>query len=228
MQQGLLEVAVDLGAQAADVDVDDVGLGIEVVVPHVFQEHGAGDDLSGVAHQVLEQPELPGLQLDLPAGAGDGAGQQIHLQVGDFQPGLRRFSATAPEQGLEAGVELREGEGLDQVVVAARAQALDPVVHLAQGAEDQHRRAIPGGSQGAHDGEPVQLRQHAVDDQHVIVGARGHEQSLPAVTGVIDDRPRLTQGLAEVADHLVVIFDQEHAHGSRGRSGTSLQVRCGS
>ena len=54
LQQGRVEVPVDLGAQAAHVDVDHVGLGIEVVVPYVLQQHGAGDDLAGVAHQILQ------------------------------------------------------------------------------------------------------------------------------------------------------------------------------
>ena len=50
-----------------------------------------------------------------------------HLGVG---PGVVRFGlvfalidAVAPQQGLDPGAQLREGEGLGQIVVAARRQA---------------------------------------------------------------------------------------------------------
>ena len=30
--------------------LDDIGLGIEVIIPDAFQQHGAGDDMPGMAH----------------------------------------------------------------------------------------------------------------------------------------------------------------------------------
>src|SRR6266480_2882676 len=53
MQQWLIETLVDLLAQSADVNIDDIGLGIEVIVPHVFEQHRAGHYMAGVAHQVF-------------------------------------------------------------------------------------------------------------------------------------------------------------------------------
>src|SRR5690606_45832 len=62
MQQGLLEVLVDLRSEPGDVDVDDIGLRIEMIIPDVLEQHGARHDLTGMAHQVFEQAELPRLQ----------------------------------------------------------------------------------------------------------------------------------------------------------------------
>ena len=62
--------------------VDDVRLGIEVKVSDVLQKHGAGGDLTGVAHQILEKLEFAWLQLDLLSSAGHPPGQQVELQVG--------------------------------------------------------------------------------------------------------------------------------------------------
>ena len=42
------------------VDVDDVGRGVEIVVPDVFGDHRAGQDLVLVTDQVLEQNSLLG------------------------------------------------------------------------------------------------------------------------------------------------------------------------
>src|SRR5512147_2173544 len=75
MQQRRFESLVDLRTQAADVHVDDVRLRIEVVIPHGLEQHGSGYDLALMAHQVLEQPELPRLQVDRLAGAGHRAPQ---------------------------------------------------------------------------------------------------------------------------------------------------------
>jgi hypothetical protein len=50
MQQRGFESLVDLGAQPADMHVDHIGLGIEMIFPHAFQQHGTGHHLTGMAH----------------------------------------------------------------------------------------------------------------------------------------------------------------------------------
>src|SRR3954447_5307257 len=64
MQELNGERPVDLRAQAADVRLDDAGLGIEVEVPYPFEQHGARHHPALVAHQDFEQRELAGLQFD--------------------------------------------------------------------------------------------------------------------------------------------------------------------
>ena len=49
--------------------VDDVGLRIEMMVPDLLEQHGARHDMSGVPHEVFEQPKLARQDLDLPARA---------------------------------------------------------------------------------------------------------------------------------------------------------------
>src|SRR6476660_1160171 len=75
VQQLLLERPIDLLAQPADQDVDDVGLRIEVVLPDVRQDHRLRDDAADVAHEILEQRELARPQIDRLAAAGDAPGQ---------------------------------------------------------------------------------------------------------------------------------------------------------
>ena len=48
MQQRPVRYVVQLAAQAADMHVDHIGAGVEMIVPHALQQHGAGDDLVGV------------------------------------------------------------------------------------------------------------------------------------------------------------------------------------
>src|SRR6476620_2543042 len=49
---------VDLLAQVGDVELDDVGLPAEVVVPHPVQDLGLGQHPLRVAHQEAQQLEL--------------------------------------------------------------------------------------------------------------------------------------------------------------------------
>src|ERR1700688_1730256 len=62
VQKRRLEIPVDLGAQARDMHVDHVGLRIEMIVPDMFEQHRAGDNLAGVLHQIFEQAEFARLQ----------------------------------------------------------------------------------------------------------------------------------------------------------------------
>src|SRR6516164_9157301 len=62
LDQRQREIAVDLVAQATDLHVDDVGLRVEVVVPHRFEQHAARDDLALVAYEIFEQAEFARLQ----------------------------------------------------------------------------------------------------------------------------------------------------------------------
>src|SRR6185503_6282903 len=76
------ELAVDLGAQAADMGLDHAGARIEMKVPDVLEQHGSSDQLLGIAHEVFEQFEFLRLQLDQLSSARHGALQAVELQVG--------------------------------------------------------------------------------------------------------------------------------------------------
>src|SRR5579872_3691604 len=52
-EQRRVEVAIDLGAQPRHVHIDHIGLRIEVIVPNMFEQHGARDHLAGVLHQIF-------------------------------------------------------------------------------------------------------------------------------------------------------------------------------
>src|SRR5947209_4820529 len=65
MDERIGVLAVDLAAQASNIDVDDVGRGIEMEIPHVLQQHGARHDIAFVAHQIFEELEFARKQFDV-------------------------------------------------------------------------------------------------------------------------------------------------------------------
>ena len=99
----------------------------------------------------------------------DAAGHAIEFQIRQFQPGVGLGVAgfAAAGERIDARQQFRHVIGLGQVVVAAGAQPGDAIIDVAERAQDQHRQLAPGGAQRLHQGEPVELRQHAIDDRQI-------------------------------------------------------------
>src|SRR5690606_29048458 len=80
-------INIDLLAQVGDIQLDDVGLAIKVVVPYVIQDLRLGNHAAGVVHQVAEQIEFGGGQRNLAACPGDIMRVRIQHQVANDQFG---------------------------------------------------------------------------------------------------------------------------------------------
>src|ERR1700741_3491302 len=76
---------VDLATHAPDIDIDDVGGGIEMQVPHVLQQHRPGYNLAFVADQIFEQLELARQEIDFAPAAAHDARHEIKLEITDAQ-----------------------------------------------------------------------------------------------------------------------------------------------
>ena len=198
------------------MDVDDIGLGVEMVVPYMFEQHRPGDHPSGAAHQAFEKLELAPLQVDLAAGAGDPARQQIHFEIAHPQHGLLRRRRAAPEQRVDPRAQLGERERLHQIVVGAGPEPGDPVLDLSLGAQEQDRCFSPRAAHRPDDGDPVELGQHAVDHRHVVVAAERQHEPVAAVMGDIDGKPALGKPLGDETRRFGVVFDDQCAHRRTG------------
>src|SRR5271170_5459066 len=89
-EQRCVEIAIDLRPQARHVDVDHIGLRIEMIVPNVLEQHGAGHHLARVLHQILEQPEFARLEHNLFCAAADLVREPVKHQIGDSEHRLLR------------------------------------------------------------------------------------------------------------------------------------------
>src|SRR4051812_43191294 len=108
---------VDLAPQPADMRFDDVAPGIEMELPDLLEQHGAGDDAARVAGQIFEQPELAWLQLDRPTTSGYGVPCQIDFEIGYSEHRLDVRQWWSARQRIDPCHQLGEGERLDQIVV---------------------------------------------------------------------------------------------------------------
>src|SRR5256885_5008959 len=113
---------VELVAQVADVDLDDVVVARVVVSPDAVEDGALGEDPARLLEQHHQEVELARSQVDRPAAAADLAGLGVQLEVGEPQrpPDLDR----APSQDrAHPRDQLLEMERLDQAGVGPRLEA---------------------------------------------------------------------------------------------------------
>src|SRR3954449_8190426 len=77
MADGLDHTGAELGTEAADVDVDNIGPRVEGAAPDLFEQLGARAHLALVDGQVLEEEELAGRERDRPGTAVSGAAVRV-------------------------------------------------------------------------------------------------------------------------------------------------------
>ena len=109
----------------------------------------------------------------------DLAGVGVELQVADLERGgaARR---PAPQQGADPCQQLAALEGLDEVVVGAAVEAVDPVLGL--GPRGQHQdRHVAVGAQAAADLDPVEAGQAEIEHDQVGDEAGGDVERVDAV-----------------------------------------------
>ena len=183
-----------------------------MVLPDLFEQHRARDKPALRAHQEFEQPEFARLKVDRLSAAAHGAGDEIHFEIAGLEQGLRSSQGrTAGERG-EARHQFLEGEGLDEIVVAARLESVDPIVDAGEVGEKEHRRRDAVPAHQRDDAEAVQFRQHAVEHDDVeAVGAC----ALIAFATVARDRRLMSSRTEARRDELggsLVVLDHQNLH----------------
>src|SRR5271165_3816665 len=217
------------------MDVNDVCLRLEVIVPDALQQHRPRHDLAGMAHQIFKQSELARLQIDLLPGAAHISRSQVHLQIADHERCRLALTLITPRQTLDAGQQFGEDERLCQVVAATRFEAAHTLVNRGEGRYEQDRRDVVLLTQGLQQTEPIDFaRQHAVQHDRVEVLARSEKQTVGTIVRVLDDVAGFPKPLHDKAgDGLVVFYDQYahclfspvHSSVTDGRRGRYSRVR---
>ena len=138
MNELRVEAPIDFAAKSADMGLHHAGLRIEMKLPDVFEQHGSRDDAACVPHEVFQKLEFLRLQVDAMPGPSNGSFQKIHLEIGHAQS-LRDLSHRRPAgERVDPGEQLGKREWLDEIIIAARLQAFDPIVDPAERCQKQH------------------------------------------------------------------------------------------
>src|SRR5271156_6638042 len=74
-------LGVDLFPQITDVDVDDVGLEREMILPDLLQQHRPRDDPPGMTQEIFQETKLAWQQIDPRIAAMNGLFDQVHFEI---------------------------------------------------------------------------------------------------------------------------------------------------
>src|SRR5262245_66012898 len=88
---------IHFAADTPNIDIDDVGCGIEVEIPNVLQQHSPRNHPSLVANQILKQLEFARKKDDIPATSAGRSRYQIQFEIPVTQDHFlnSRLAATA-------------------------------------------------------------------------------------------------------------------------------------
>src|SRR5262249_10322538 len=135
-----VETLVDLGAQAADVDVDDIRLSLGGTVVQGLADGGAAEDASLALGEQPQQIELAaGAISEPPAGAGPGGGA---VEV----PSVGAENGVAAAQGAETGLQFLRADRLHEVAIGPRVQARDLVHAVAIVGQEHENVSLDAGA----------------------------------------------------------------------------------
>src|SRR5512133_3571441 len=205
------ERPVELVAQVAHVDLDDVGVALELVVPDVLEDLPLGHGLAPAAEQELQQGQLAGRQLDLGLAPPGPLGGGVQAQVAGLEHG-RALAGAAPQQRPQPRHQHGVRERLGEVVVGAAVERLDLVQLALLGRQHEDRGPDAVAAQGRAQPVAVDAGQHDVQDDHVVRVLAGHPQPVGAVEGHVDRDPLGGQPVAEPGGQPPLVLHHQHPH----------------
>lgn len=215
LDEALGEIAIHLVAQVMDGDVDDIGEWVEVFVPGLFGEAGAGGEFAGVAGEAGKDGEFLGGQGNGFSGAGHGLTSDIQLQVGNLEEFGFCGSGSA-EEGADAGEQFGEGEGFDEVIIGPGFEAVDTIADGITGGEHEDAGGGPGVAELGKDIETIFAGEQDIQDEEVVKIGGSEVEAVLSVIGVVHLEAFLAQAADEEASDLGIVFDEEDSHGMRG------------
>src|SRR5699024_4313460 len=120
--------SINLAVQVGDVRCHDRAVPTPVILPDVVEDLRLGKYPTGIEHEVAQQGELGGGELDELTPTANLVGVVIEAQVSHAQDGILAAAPARPAQHrADAGDDLVEAEGFGDVVVAAHREPGDLV-----------------------------------------------------------------------------------------------------
>jgi hypothetical protein len=169
VNQRPLRIVVDLIAQAVNVNVHNVGSGIDSHLPDVIKDHAARDNPPRVAAQVFEKHEFLRRQAKGLAVSRGFPPDKVELKIADAKPqrlALRR--ARPAKQVAQAGKQLRQGKWLCEIVIASLLQSQNSFIHRAARRQNQDGSVTALRAATADKIEAIAVGQTEIDDQSIM------------------------------------------------------------
>lgn len=125
---------------------------------------------------------------------------------------LCRPTGSAAQQGMQAGGELTQVEGFDEVVVSARLKPGDPLGYRIPGGQDQHRQLEAAAAQALQKAQAVFVRQTQIENHQVEAGCAQQRVGLPGRSGMGHAEALGFEPGDDATGDQCVVFCQQYVH----------------
>jgi hypothetical protein len=201
----------EAAAQRADVHVQRIVGHLAVRPPYRADQVVAEDDRAACLGETLEHAEAAPVERHRHPVPVRLAPHRIHRQPAEADR-LRRAQRLAPLQHGETGEQFLEGEGLGEIIVRPRHEAVQLVAQAAARGEHHHGQARRMAAQRAAQIEPVHVGQAEIEQHHAErlgVDAGEHLRALAMPGDAVAPRGQPARHEASDAD---IVLDQQDVH----------------
>src|SRR5699024_326011 len=173
---------IDFATQVRDIGLDDRGVAVEVVFPHVVKNLCFRQHPVGVHHEVAQQFEFGGGEVHDLAATAHFVCVVVKLKIIDDQDRVIIFGRCGTTQdSTDPGNHFVEAKRFGDVVIATYRQAGHFVFGVVPGCQEDDREVSASGSQLPGDSKAVHIGQHDVEYRQVWVVFFGGFQCFSTV-----------------------------------------------
>lgn len=224
MDQSRPASAIDFATETADVDVNEIGARLVVVIPDVDGQRAAADDFAGMTRKKLEERVFTRRQYDPLSTATYFLPARIYFEVGN-RNGVANHPDIPTKQRSQACEQLLELERLYEVVVRTGVQSIDAIFDRVFGGENQYRSVYSATPELLTQRDTVSPRHHHIDDEgRVRMNCRVRKR-LFAVADVVDGKRALPQPSRKREPELFVVLSEQKTHEMARLSAVCSQRR---
>ena len=210
-EQGRLMGQIEFSPEISNIDIDDVGFALIVIVPDRGKNLLAGKESTLIAGKVLKQRILSSGKGDLSFAPPDPMRNQVDPQISKLDcGGVRLIEATSERSN--SGDQFLEGIRLCDVVIRADIQSADLALEIISSSQHddgeiasktaQFRERFGPRLTWQHDVQQNQIDRFCPDEQHALfAGFRDH-----------DLMPVRAQTTVNSSSDFRLVFDDQDSH----------------
>ncbi len=197
-----------------DVHIQAAIVATEFPVQHHPIKIRLGQHLTALGHQLPQQPELQGCQVQAYLAGSRQLLRPIKAQHTNRQTlrlSLARASRTHTAQHrINAQLQLFQAVGLGEVVVSTVSQAANTLLFRVgrRDHNDRHAAVLP---QPLEQAKPIETRQLGIQQQQVMLIAHGQLKAGIAIATALYCVAGVLQQLPQLLTELRIIFDNQYA-----------------
>src|SRR5271157_357543 len=186
--------AVNLAAQTIDMNIHNVGAGVETHAPNVVQDHRTSNNPACVAAKILQQRELLGGELEHVIAPARFAPYQVKLEIRSFKPHRFRLrSRRSTQQVSQPCEQFSNSEWLRQIVIAAVLETLDALIDRAPGRQNQDWSGTALSAATRDQIKSISVRQGQINDERIMNTFQGQGFGTLRVSGRVHLIPRFQE-----------------------------------